>query len=86
VADGVGQLHRGELSLCRGEGPCTEQAFAGRYTTSAKNQGSFWVDILSEAKFCFVFTGSGIVNLELEGAKGLHATGIMESTKDASSE
>jgi len=86
VADGAGQLQRGELSFCRGEAPCTEQAFAGRYATSAKNQGSFWVDILSEAKFCFVFTGSGIVKLQLEGSKGLHATGIMEFAKDASGE
>jgi hypothetical protein len=86
VADGAGQLHSGEMSFCRAQAPCVEQAFAGKYTSSAKNQGSFWVDALSEADFRFALTPSGAVNLQLDGANGLHAVGIMESAKDTSNE
>jgi hypothetical protein len=86
VADGAGQLHSGQMSLCRAQAPCVEQAFAGGYTSSAKNQGSFWADALSEAKFRFVLTESGVVNLQLDDSKGLHAAGIMESAKDISKE
>ncbi|HMD10596.1 MAG TPA: hypothetical protein VKH63_23905 [Candidatus Acidoferrum sp.] len=86
VADGAGQLHSGQMSLCRAQAPCVEQAFAGGYTSSAKNQGSFWADALSEAKFHFALTESGVVNLQLDDSKGLHATGIMESAKDISKE
>jgi hypothetical protein len=86
VADGAGQLHSGEMSFCRGQAPCLEQTFAGKYTSSAKNQGSFWVDALSEADFRFALTPSGAVNLQLDGANGLHAVGIMESAKDTSNE
>jgi hypothetical protein len=86
VADGAGQLHSGQMSLCRAQAPCVEEAFSGGYTSSAKNQGSFWADALSEAKFHFVLTESGVVNLQLDDSKGLHATGIMESAKDISNE
>jgi hypothetical protein len=84
VADGAGQLHSGEMSICRGQAPCVEQAFAGGYTSSAKNQGSFWVDVLSEADFRFALTASGIVNLQLNGPNELHAAGILDSAKDTS--
>ena len=86
VADGAGQLHSGVMSICRGQAPCVEQSFAGRYTSSAKNQGSFWADALAEADFRFALTASGAVNLQLDGANGLHAAGIMESEKDTSNE
>jgi hypothetical protein len=86
VADGAGQLHSGQMSFCRAQAPCVEQAFAGGYTSSAKNQGTFWADALSQAKFRFALTASGVVNLQLEDSKGLHAAGIMESAKDISKE
>jgi len=86
VADGAGQLHSGEISICRAQAPCVEQPFAGRYTSTAKNQGSFWADALSEADFRFALTSSGVVNLQLDGANGLHAAGILQSVKDTSNE
>ena len=86
VADGAGQLHSGEMSICRAQAQCVEQAFAGTYTSSAKNQGSFWADALSEADFRFALTASGVVNLQLDGANELHAAGIMEAAKDPSNE
>jgi hypothetical protein len=86
VADGAGQLHSGEMSICRAQAPCIEQAFAGTYTSSAKNQGSFRADTLPDTDFRFALTASGVVNLQLDGANGLHAAGIMESAKDASNE
>jgi len=86
VADGAGQLHSGQMSLCRAQAPCVEQAFAGGYTSSAKNQGSFWADALSEAQFRFALTESGVLSLQLDDSNGLHATGIMESAKDISKE
>jgi hypothetical protein len=86
VADGAGQLHSGELSVCRALAPCTEQAFAGTYTSNAKNQGSFWADAMSEANFQFALTESGVVRLQLDDSNGLHATGIMESAKDTPNE
>jgi hypothetical protein len=86
VADGAGQLHNGEMSVCRAQAPCTEQAFAGTYTSSAKNQGSFWADAMSEANFRFALTESGVVKLQLDDSNGLHATGIMESAKDTPNE
>ena len=86
VADGAGQLHSGEMSICRAQASCVEQAFAGRYASSAKNLGSFWTDALPEADFRFALTASGVVNLQLDGANGLHAAGIMESAKDPSNE
>jgi hypothetical protein len=86
VADGAGQLHSGEMSVCRAKAPCTELVFAGTYTSSAKNQGSFWADALSEANFRFALAESGAVKLQLDDPNGLHATGIMESAKDTSNE
>jgi hypothetical protein len=86
VADGAGGLHSGEMSLCRAQAPCVESAFSGTYSSSAKNQGSFWANALSEAQFRFALTESGVVNLQLDDAKGLHATGIMESAKDISNQ
>lgn len=86
VADGAGQLRSGEMSFCRAQAPCTELVFAGTYTSSAKNQGIFWADALSDAKFSFALTQSGVVKLQLDDANGLHATGIMESAKDTSNE
>jgi hypothetical protein len=86
VADGAGQLHSGEMSICRAQAPCMEQAFVGRYTSSAKNQGSFWADALPDTDFRFALTANGVVNLQLDGANGLHASGIMESAKDTSDE
>jgi hypothetical protein len=81
VADGAGQLQNGEMSVCRAQAPCAEQAFAGTYTSNAKNQGSFWADAMSEANFRFALTESGVVKLQLDDPNGLHATGIMESAK-----
>ncbi len=86
VADGAGQLHSGEMSVCRAQAPCTERAFAGTYTSNAKNQGSFWADTMSEANFRFALTQSGVVKLQLDDPNGLHATGVMESAKDNSNE
>jgi len=84
VADGAGGLHGGEMSICRAQAPCVESVFAGTYSSSAKNQGSFWADALPEGQFQFALTESGVVNLQLDDAKGLHATGIMESAKTIS--
>jgi hypothetical protein len=86
VADGAGQLHSGEMRVCRAQAPCAEQAFAGTYTSNAKNQGSFWADAMSEANFRFALTESGVVKLQLDDPNGLHATGIMESAKDTPNE
>jgi hypothetical protein len=86
VADGAGQLHSGEMSVCRAQVPCTESTFAGTYTSSAKNQGSFWADTMSEANFRFALTESGVVKLQLDDPNGLHATGVMESAKDTPNE
>jgi len=86
VADGAGQLQSGEMSICRAQAPCIEEAFAGTYTSRAKNQGSFWADALPEADFRFALTASGVVNLQLDGANELHAAGIMEAAKDPSNE
>lgn len=81
VADGAGQLHSGEMSVCRAQAPCTERTFAGTYTSNAKNQGSFSADTMSDANFRFALTESGVVKLQLDDPNGLHATGIMESAK-----
>jgi hypothetical protein len=86
VADGAGQLHSGEMSVCRVQAPCVERAFAGTYSSSAKNEGSFWADAMSEANFRFALTESGVVKLQLDDSNGLHATGIMESAKDTPNE
>jgi hypothetical protein len=86
VADGAGQLHSGEMSVCRAQAPCTELSFAGTYTSSAKNQGSFWADTMSEANFRFALAESGVVKLQLDDTNGLHATGIMQSAKDTPNE
>jgi hypothetical protein len=82
VADGAGQLNSGEMSVCRAQAPCMELAFAGSYTSGAKNQGSFWADAMSGANFRFALTESGVVKLQLDDPNGLHATGIMESARD----
>jgi hypothetical protein len=86
VADGAGQLHSGEMSICRGKAPCTEATFAGTYTSSAKNQGSFWAEALPEANFRFALTESGVVKLQLVDPNGLHATGILESAQETPKE
>jgi hypothetical protein len=86
VADGAGQLHSGAMSVCRAQAPCTEQAFAGTYTSSARNQGSFWADAMSEANFRFALSESGVVKLQLDDPNGLHAAGIMEAAKDTPNE
>jgi len=86
VADGAGQLHSGEMSVCRAQAPCTEMSFAGTYTSSAKNQGSFWADAMSEANFRFALTESGVVKLQLDDPNGLHAAGILESAKETPKE
>jgi hypothetical protein len=86
VADGAGQLHSGEISFCRGQAPCAKVAFAGRYTSSTKDQGSFSADVLSGANFRYAFMERDVVHLQLDGGQGLHAIGIMESAKDTSSE
>ncbi|HKN74663.1 MAG TPA: hypothetical protein VJW94_05775 [Candidatus Acidoferrum sp.] len=86
IADEAGQLHSGEMSLCRGQASCVESAFEGTYTSSAKNQGTFWADALSEAEFHFALTESGVVKLQLDDAKGLHAAGILEAAKDTVNE
>ncbi len=86
VADGAGQLHSGEMSVCRSQAPCAQRAFTGTYTSSAKNQGSFWADAMSEANFRFALAESGAVKLQLDDPNGLHATGIMESAKDTPNE
>lgn len=76
-ADGSGQIHNGELRLCRGESRCSDQAFAGTIAPTDANHGTFAADILPASRFTFSPSRNNILKLDLSGARNLRASGIL---------
>ena len=76
-ADGSGQLLNGEISLCRRESPCSDQAFTGAAAPTDDNNGTFAADIFPASTFTFSPALNNVFKLELNGSHNLHASGIL---------
>ena len=76
-ADGSGRLLNGEISLCRSESHCSDQAFAGTIASTDANNGTFAADILPTSSFTFSPSQNDILKLDLSGAHNLRASGIL---------
>jgi hypothetical protein len=76
-ADGEGQLLNGEISLCRSESQCFDQAFAGGMASSGINNGTFAADIFPGSTFTFSRSENNAFKLDLAGSRNLRASGIL---------
>ena len=76
-ADGSGQLHNGELRLCRHESHCFDQAFAGATASTDANNGTFAADIFPASTFTFSSAPNGIFKLDLTGSHNLRGSGTL---------
>ncbi len=76
-ADGSGQLRNGEISLCRSESPCSDQAFAGATASTDANNGTFAADIFPASTFTFSPAPNNVFKLDLTGSHNLRASGIL---------
>ena len=76
-ADGSGQLLNGEISLCRSESNCSDQAFGGATASTDANNGTFAADIFPASTFTFSPAPNNVFKLELNGSHNLRASGIL---------
>jgi hypothetical protein len=76
-ADSSGQLLNGDISLCRSESHCSDQAFAGATASTDANNGTFAVDIFPASTFTFSPAPNNVFKLELNGSHKLRASGIL---------
>jgi hypothetical protein len=81
VADGAGNLHAGELRICR-EQNCVDQSFAGTTSPSTKETGSFKTDLLSGTIFSYAAGSNGLWKLKASGTNGMRADGIMNTAAE----
>ena len=76
-ADGSGRLLNGEISLCRSEFHCSDQAFAGATVSTDANNGTFAADIFPASTFTFSPAPNNVFKLDLTGSRNLRASGIL---------
>jgi hypothetical protein len=81
IADGRGNIHSGEMTLCSGGQECDAIAFVGSYVADSPQNGTIELDASLRMLFHFVQNGSGRFKLSLDDVNGVQLAGTIELLK-----